>query len=118
MGYRTTQFGYVYFDHAHNDFVEIAADYGLVGLGVLGLLVDMILWKTLQVLAKRRSTLPRGLAFGVAMVIVGLLVHSTVDFNLHIPSNALTIVVILAMGWLTYTLPRGSTVLRVNRYRD
>jgi hypothetical protein len=39
------------------------------------------------------------------MAIVGLLVHSTVDFNLQIPANALTIVVILAMGWIAHALP-------------
>jgi hypothetical protein len=39
------------------------------------------------------------------MAIVGLLLHSTVDFNLQIPANALTIVVILAMGWIAKELP-------------
>jgi hypothetical protein len=39
------------------------------------------------------------------MAIVGLLVHSTVDFNLQIPANALTMVVILAMGWIAKALP-------------
>jgi len=105
LSYRTPQYGYSYVDHTHNDFVEIASDYGLPGLGLLGALVALSLWKTLQVLAKRRSTLPRGIAFGVAMSIVGLLVHSTVDFNLQIPANALTIVVILAMGWVAHALP-------------
>jgi hypothetical protein len=41
------------------------------------------------------------------MAIVGLFIHSTVDFNLQIPANALTIVVILAMGWVTPSLPRA-----------
>lgn len=112
LTYRTPDFGYSYVDHTHNDYVEIASDYGVVGLGILGLLVALTLWKTLTVLAKRRSTLPLGIAFGVAMSIVGLLVHSTVDFNLQIPSNAITIVIILAMGWLAYTLPPGAKVSR------
>jgi O-antigen ligase len=105
LSYRTPQYGYSYVDHAHNDFVEIAADYGLLGLGILGALVALSLWTALAVLARRRSNLPRGIAFGVAMSIVALLVHSTVDFNLQIPANALTMVVILAMGWVTHTLP-------------
>mgnify|MGYP006191148481 CR=1 FL=1 len=61
--------------------------------------------KMLRVLAKRRSSVPWGMAFGVAMAIVGLLIHSTVDFNLQIPANALTMVVILAMGWAAHALP-------------
>jgi O-antigen ligase len=118
LSYRTPQYGYSYLDHTHNDFVEIASDYGLAGLTLLGLLVALTLWKTLQVLAKRRSTLPRGIAFGVAMSIVALLVHSTVDFNLQIPANALTITVILAMGWIAYALPSGAAVNQPKRRQD
>ena len=40
-----------------------------------------------------------GLGCGVLMAIVALLIHSAVDFNLQIPANAATFVVILAMGW-------------------
>ena len=105
LSYKTSQFSSLYFDHTHNDFVEIASDYGLLGLGLLGALVALTLWTVLAVLARRRSRLPRGMAFGVAMSIVALLIHSAVDFNLQIPANALTIVVILAIGWVTHSLP-------------
>jgi O-antigen ligase len=105
LSYRTPNYGYTYVDHTHNDYVEIASDYGLLGLGILGSLVALTLGTVLRVMAKRRSVLPWGLAFGVAMAIVGLLLHSTVDFNLQIPANAMTIVVILAMGWIASELP-------------
>lgn len=103
MRYRRA--GEFYYDHAHNDFVEIAADYGVIGIGLLGALVAMALWRALSVLARRRSSLPRGIAFGVAMSIVALLIHSTVDFNLQIPANALTMVVILSLAWVCHELP-------------
>ena len=83
----------------------IALIASLLGLGLLGALVALTLWTVLAVLARRRSRLPRGMAFGVAMSIVALLIHSAVDFNLQIPANALTIVVILAVGWVTHSLP-------------
>lgn len=108
LSYRTADYGYSYVDHAHNDFVEIATDYGLLGLGTLGLLVALSLWTVLKVLARRRSPLVRGMAFGVAMSVVALLVHSAVDFNLQIPANALTMVVILAMGWIAHKLPSSA----------
>jgi O-antigen ligase len=118
LSYRTPQYTYAYVDHTHNDYVEIACDYGLTGLSLLGGLVGLTLWKTVMVLAKRRATLPRGIAFGVAMSIVALMVHSTVDFNLQIPANALTMVVILAMGWIAATLPRGAAVTPTKRRMD
>ena len=105
LGYQTPEFGPLLMDHAHNDFVEIACDYGLLGLGVLGLLVALTLLTVIRVMARRQSSIPWGMAFGVTMSIVALLIHSTVDFNLQIPSNALTIVIILAMGWIAHALP-------------
>jgi hypothetical protein len=58
-------------------------------------------------MATRQSPLAWGVAFGVTMAIVALALHSTVDFNLQIPANAMTIVVILAMGWIASALPSG-----------
>lgn len=116
LSYHTPEYGSIYFDHTHNDFVEIATDYGLVGLGLLGSLVALTLWRTMRVIATRKSNTPWGIAFGVAMAIVGLLVHSAVDFNLQIPANALTITVLLAMGWVAHALP-SSNVLRSTRFK-
>jgi O-antigen ligase len=104
LGYRTPEYGYTYVDHTHNDYVELASDYGLLGLGILGMLVALTLGTVLRVMARRRSVLPWGVAFGVAMAIVGLLLHSMGDFNLQIPANAMTIVVIWAMGWIASEL--------------
>ena len=112
--YRAPTSGTVDFvDHAHNDFVEIAGEFGLPGLALMGALVAASLWVSVRVLATRRSRLPRGVAFGAAMSIVALLIHSTVDFNLQIPANALTMVVILAMAWIAVVLPGGRRVADV-----
>jgi len=96
-----------YWDHAHNDYVELAADNGLVGLGILGLFVVLTAAKAVQILRKRRSSLPRGVAFGGLMALLALMIHSAVDFNLQTPANALTLVVIMAMIWIASELPSG-----------
>ena len=41
----------------------------------------------------------RGMGFAATMAVVALMMHSTVDFNLQIPSNALLFVVVLALAW-------------------
>lgn len=105
LSYRTPQYAYSYVDHTHNDYVEIATDFGLIGLGILGVLVASTLWAGLRIMSQRKSPLPWGIAFGATMSIVALLLHSSVDFNLQLPANALTIVVILAMVWAAKTLP-------------
>lgn len=98
--------------------MEIAADYGLLGPGLLGVFVALSLVRVLRVMAVRHSALPWGVAFGVAMAIVALLVHSTVDFNLYIPANALTMVVVIALGWVASELPSPKGKTRTKRTQE
>jgi len=115
LRYRTPRESY--WDHAHNDYVELAADNGLVGLGVLGVFVLLSGAVAIRILARRRSSLPRGIAFGSLMAMVALAIHSTVDFNLQLPANALTLVVVIAMIWLAYELPGGASAAGKGRRR-
>lgn len=105
LRYRTPR--ELYWDHAHNDYVEIAADTGLVGLGILACFVVLTAARAILILMRRRSSLPRGVAFGSLMAIVAIAIHSTVDFNLQLPANALTLIVVMAMVWIADALPQG-----------
>jgi len=95
-----------YFDYAHNDYVQIATETGLLGLALMGSIVLSTLFVALRTLQQRRDPLARGIAFGATMGIIALMIHSWVDFNLQIPANALTFVVLLALGWVAYSLDR------------
>lgn len=95
---------YGYFDHTHNDYVEIAVDTGLVGLGLLAGVLLLTLWRVVRLYGQNQPRLNRGMAFGVAMAVSCLLIHSFVDFNLQIPANALTFVVILSLVWVIVPL--------------
>lgn len=108
LRYRTPREGY--FDHAHNDYAEFAADYGLLGLALIGSFVLLSAGCAVRVLLRRRSSLPRGIAFGSLMAMVALAVHSAVDFNLQIPANAMTMVIVIAMAWIASELPAGAAV--------
>jgi hypothetical protein len=44
----------------------------------------------------------------VLMGVCAIGIHSTVDFNLQIPANALAFVVLLAYGWVALYLERPS----------
>ena len=95
-----------YFDYAHNDYVQIATDTGLIGLGLLGMIVLSSFVVSLRTLYERRDPLCRGIAFGSTMGIIAIMIHSWVDFNLQIPANAFTFVVLLALGWTAYSINR------------
>ena len=103
-----------FYDHAHNDYVELAADTGLPGLLLLVLLVAATAWRALVLLGRDDDPLARGVAAGVLMAICCLGLHSLVDFNLQIPSNALTFTVLLALPWC---LPLHQTSARRLRPR-
>jgi len=95
-----------FYDHAHNDYVEFLATFGALGSLPLAASVLLAMIVAVRVLIKRHDRLARGAAFAVTMGVVSLLIHSTVDFNLHIPSNALLFVVVLAMAQLSKALKR------------
>jgi len=91
--------------HAHNDYLEFAAETGIIGLLLLGFAVLLTLRVVLDAQYRRRRSLNRGMAFSVTMAISALLIHSTVDFNLQIPANTATFMLILALGWISRYLP-------------
>ena len=91
----------VFFDHAHNDYFEFAADSGIVGLGLLGAFVTVSLGAALMAQWRRRDPLMRGMAFACVMGVTAILIHSWVDFNLQIPANAVLFMVLLALGWIS-----------------
>jgi O-antigen ligase len=95
-----------YFDYAHDDYVQFATDAGVIGLGLLGLVVLSTFVIALRTLYERRDPLCRGIAFGATMGIIAIMIHSWVDFNLQIPANAFTFVVLLALGWAAYSMNR------------
>ncbi|MGZ5033980.1 MAG: O-antigen ligase family protein [Usitatibacter sp.] len=106
-GYRKEQ-AMAFFDHAHNDYAEIASDSGVLGLGLLGAFVAMSLGAALLAQWRRRDPLMRGMAFACVMGVTAILIHSWVDFNLQIPSNAVYFMVLLALGWISLHHDRHS----------
>jgi O-antigen ligase len=76
-------------DHAHNDYVEILAETGILG----GLCCAVFFWILFREARKNfeaeQGHFSRALHAGAITALAGLLLHSCVDFNLHIPSNAL-----------------------------
>ncbi len=86
--------------HAHNDYLQFACEFGLVFASVLGIGVLASLWASIRAQLKRRDRLMQGMGFAATMAVLSLLVHSAADFNLQIPANAATFVVMLALGWV------------------
>ncbi len=90
-----------FYDHTHNDYLEFASDTGAIGVGLLGFVVVISIYAALVAQYRRRDPLMRGISFAAIMSICAMLIHSTVDFNLQIPANAATFMLILSMAWIS-----------------
>jgi O-antigen ligase len=87
------------YNHAHNDYVEIAADVGLPGLLLLAGVVLLTAVRAFRLMQDGSSPHARGVAAGVGMGLLCALLHALVDLNLQINANAMTLTVLLAVVW-------------------
>lgn len=90
----------LHFDHAHNDYLQFGIEFGLLGSLPLIAFILLALWYALKALWRRDSVYRSGVGFAAAMGITALLIHSSTDFNLQIPANAATLVVLCAIAVL------------------
>mgnify|MGYP000449570020 CR=1 FL=1 len=97
---REKEVGFLFYDHAHNDYIEFLTERGVIGIVPLVLLVVITFLTALAALWKRQQSLMRGCAFGCLMSMLAMAIHATVDFNLQIPANAATFMLVLALGWI------------------
>ncbi len=103
-----------FFDYAHNDYLQLLGEYGVFGASLFAAIVLCALWTAIQAQRSRHNPLLRGMAFGSMMGIISLLIHSSTDFNLHIPANAALFTILCAIAFIsrhmrsTAQQPQGS----------
>lgn len=103
--------------YAHNDYLHTLSDYGLVGLALALWAIGAFGYRGVRALrrAKKRSDLALGL--GVLASATAIAAHSFVDFNMHIPANAITMLVLGAalIAMRQYQLRRLSELVVFKR---
>ncbi|NQZ33978.1 MAG: O-antigen ligase family protein [Oceanospirillaceae bacterium] len=97
---RERDVGFIFYNHAHNDYLQFLTERGIIGITPLILFVLMTFLVAFRGLYQRKNALLRGCAFGSLMSMIAMAMHATVDFNLQIPANAATFMVVLALGWI------------------
>jgi hypothetical protein len=85
-------------DHAHNDYAEALAETGAAGGALILFALGWFFWLAFGNLRERLRHRAGWIQFGAALGCCGLLVHSFVDFNLHIPANAAWFAVCVALA--------------------
>ncbi|MFN0112734.1 MAG: O-antigen ligase family protein [Blastocatellia bacterium] len=86
-------------EHTHNDYLQLLTDGGLIG-GLIGLwfLVELIrrLRRQIRQLPQSRHS-ERALTLGGCVALLGIAIHSFLDFNLQIAANALLFLLVVAL---------------------
>ena len=75
-------------DHAHNDYVEVLAETGLVGALLILSALAFFLRLAFRDGGRHIQSQAGWIRLGATLACSGMLVHSLLDFNLHIPANA------------------------------
>jgi len=75
-------------DHVHNDHFELLAETGVLGALCWLTFIVLLAVYGLKNVSAHQDPVVRAVQLGTLVGCAGLLVHSFVDFNLHIPANA------------------------------
>ncbi len=95
--YQTTSLDLL-IDHAHNDYLEVTNDTGILGAALLFIPIIGLLFKMILAYVGARNPYRRSVLLACIGSAAALLIHSTMDFNLQIPANALLFAVVLGIG--------------------
>ncbi len=75
-------------NEAHNDYLQLLAETGLFGFATMVLFIVVAYRKAMLKARNWTSDTNGAVALACLLGLTGILVHSTVDFNLQIPANA------------------------------
>lgn len=84
-------------EQAHNDYMQVLTDTGIIG-GILGLFFIISLFQMGLRRRKSPDVFRRGVATGALAACFAVLVHSFFDFTLHTTSNALLFLTMAALA--------------------
>ncbi len=98
---RSAELSNKFYDHAHNDYAQILAEYGLVGATIIFVMLMLGFISAFNALRKRSDKLGVGAAFTGLFGMSALLLHAVADFNFQIPANAAIFSALLAICWIS-----------------
>ncbi|MEJ2080734.1 MAG: O-antigen ligase family protein [Acidobacteriota bacterium] len=85
----------IFYDYAHNDYLQGAADWGLPAALVFFGIVFFLVWRAARACVTSYDPARVALLAGCLGGVAAILCHSFSDFNLQIPSNAMLFGVLL-----------------------
>jgi O-antigen ligase len=112
-------------DRAHNDYINTLADWGIAGTALVASAWVLLAvgarktWRFVRVsdsdLGTKTGSNKFAFVLGASAGLIAILCHSMVDFNMHIPANAIIVVTLMALlsGFLRFATDRHWISVRV-----
>lgn len=93
-------------EQAHNDYLQILADAGILGFACVTAFIFLLFKKSPAVISTASDRFARGAATGALAGCFGILIHSFFDFPLRTPSNALFFLTLVVLTTTSVRSPK------------
>lgn len=108
------------YDHAHNDYLELLTDGGIIGFLLAAWFVIAVIRAGWKMINRRRDRYAKLIGIGALAGIFGMLMHSVSDFNMHNGADGLYFFflcgLLVAAGNTRFYYRLESTLLKPSRW--
>lgn len=95
-------------EQAHNDYLQILADAGLIGFVCASAFIFLLFKQGWRAIRQSTDSFRRSTATGALAGAAGILIHSFFDFPLRTPANALFFLVLAVLAVVSIAPPKPS----------
>ena len=103
------------YNHAHNDYLELIIEQGVLGLLVVSTAVFYVLWISLHKIYSSRSLMRKKLVLAGMFGICAICLHATVDSPFQIPANTWYFIALLSIVLSSAGVSFGNHGANANR---
>jgi O-antigen ligase len=93
--------------YAHNDYLQMLAEVGAVGLGLLVWAFGTVWWAALKNLRNAQDPLARGIGLGTIGALTAIALQEITDFGLYIPGIAVVAAVLVGLNLRARSLAKS-----------
>ncbi|HXG84682.1 MAG TPA: hypothetical protein VNI84_11705, partial [Pyrinomonadaceae bacterium] len=93
-------------EQAHNDYLQILADAGILGFICVLSFIVLLFWQSLRIVGKSSDNFRRNVAVGALAGCFGIIVHSFFDFPLRTPANGYFFLLFAVLATATVNYPK------------
>ena len=93
-------------EQAHNDYLQVLAEAGILGFACVAAFIFLLFKKSLQIIGTASDNFRRNAAIGALAGCFGVLVHSFFDFPLRTTANAFFFLILVVIATTSIYYPK------------